>query len=295
VSLAGSLELHALPIAATIFLWWFGTGIVLWLDGRPRATHRTSILLATVGFAVAMLGILATAGDTTARGAYLAFAAGVVVWGWQEMLFLMGYVTGPRRGPCPPGAHGWRRFVVATETVIHHELALGATALALVAVTWGAPNQTGTWTFLVLWVMRLSAKINVFLGVRNLSEEFLPENLRYLQTYFRARRMNWFFPFAVTAATVGAVFVWQAAFAAATTFEAVSRTLVASMLSLAVIEHWFLILPMTLTALWQGAIRPAPEAAPVLDGTAAAIVDDDADHTLRPARARRIQRDGTRR
>lgn len=294
MSLAGPFELHALPIAATVFLWWFGTGIVLWLDGRPRDTHRASILAATAALGVAMLGILATADDTTARGAYLAFAAGVVVWGWQEMLFLMGFVTGPRRGPCPPGARGWRRFVVATETVIHHELALCATALALVAITWGAPNQTGTWTFLVLWVMRLSAKINVFLGVRNLSEEFLPENLRYLQTYFRARRMNWFFPFAVTGATVAAVFVWQAAFAAGTRFEAVSLTLVASMLSLAVIEHWFLILPMTLTALWQGAIR-APSGTPDATAATGVVLDDDPDGLPRAARVRWYERDEARR
>ena len=40
----------------------------------------------------------------------------------------------------------------------------------MVALTWGGANQVGTWTFLVLWVMRLSAKLNVFLGVPNLTE-----------------------------------------------------------------------------------------------------------------------------
>ena len=36
------------------------------------------------------------------------------------------------------------------------------------------PNQVATWTFALLWVMRLSAKFNLFLGVRNRGEEFGP-------------------------------------------------------------------------------------------------------------------------
>ena len=33
----------------------------------------------------------------------------------------------------------------------------------------------------------MSAKLNVFLGVPNLNEEFLPEHLRYLQSFFTAQ------------------------------------------------------------------------------------------------------------
>ena len=50
--------------------------------------------------------------------------------------------------------------------------------------------------------MRESAKLNLFLGVRNLSEEFLPAHLAYLQSYFRRRSMNMLFPFSVTVSTV---------------------------------------------------------------------------------------------
>ncbi len=50
------------------------------------------------------------------------------------------------------------------------------------------------WTYLVLWGMRQSAKLNLFLGVRNLGVEFLPQHLRYLQSFFRRRGMNALFP-----------------------------------------------------------------------------------------------------
>ena len=36
--------------------------------------------------------------------------------------------------------------------------------------------------------MRQSAKLNLFLGVRNLGVEFLPQHLRYLQSFFRGVR-----------------------------------------------------------------------------------------------------------
>ena len=46
-------------------------------------------------------------------------------------------------------------------------MAILASGLMIVAITWGAPNQIGTQTFAVLWVMRISAKLNVFLSVRD--------------------------------------------------------------------------------------------------------------------------------
>ncbi len=36
--------------------------------------------------------------------------------------------------------------------------------------------------------MNLSARLNLFLGVRNLHAEFLPEHLRYLGSFFAGRR-----------------------------------------------------------------------------------------------------------
>jgi putative photosynthetic complex assembly protein 2 len=78
--------------------------------------------------------------------------------------------------------------------VIHHELALAATAAILVALTWGAPNQTASLTFLLLFGLRLSTKLNIFLGVANPPTTFLPEPLAYLQSYFRRRRFNALLP-----------------------------------------------------------------------------------------------------
>jgi hypothetical protein len=132
-------------------------------------------------------------------------------------------------------------------------------------LTWGQPNQVGTWTFAVLWAMRTSAKLNLFLGVRNLSEEFLPAHLAYLQSYFRRRPMNLLFPLSVTVPTLIAIGMAVAALEPATLEPArVGLLLVTAMLALAIIEHWMLVLPLPTSALWRWAMRqPQPQPGPV--------------------------------
>jgi len=241
-----------LTILYTLFVWWFSTGAILWLDGLPQRSYRYSLGGASVLTLLALQGLADSASDTSASGAVIAFTASLMVWGWLEMSFLMGFITGPRRTACPPGARGWRRARYACEAVLHHEIALAAGALLVAAVTWNGDNLTGLWTYLILWAMRTSAKLNVFLGVRNLSESFLPDHLHYLQTYFARKPMNLLFPFPVIAATTIATLLWRLAINAVDgSFEAVSLGFLATLLSLAVLEHWFLVLPIPADTLWK--------------------------------------------
>lgn len=247
---------YAFPVLFALFLWWFSTGLILYLDGLPRRTFRWSVLGAT-GLALASLyGLAATSSDTGVFGAYAAFTCGLAIWGWHEITFLMGFVTGPRQEPCPEGCTGWRRFGRAIETILWHELAIIASAVVVVALTWEGANQVGTWTFMVLWVMRLSAKLNVYLGVPNLTEEFLPEHLRYLISFCSKKPMNVLFPLSVTASTVVTVLLAQnAAAVVATEFEVAAFTFTGALLALAILEHWFLVLPLPDAALWSWALR----------------------------------------
>lgn len=244
------------PVAFTVLVWWASTGAILYLDGLPRATHPRTMAATTAVALLALWGLWASSGRTDVAGAYCGFTCAILLWAWQEVAFLLGYVTGPRRGPCPAGARGWQRARYAFATVAHHEVALVVLALAVAAVTWDRPNTTGLWTFVVLWTMRQSAKLNVFLGVRNLNADFLPEHLKYLQTYFVRAPMNALFPITVTAATLVAVPIWQSAIApGASPFEVTSATLVATLLSLAILEHALLVLPLPAERLWAWGMR----------------------------------------
>lgn len=243
---------YVLPVLFCLFIWWFSTGLILYLDGLPARTFKWTFLGASVVLVLAFVGLATSRDLTTVAGAYCAFTCAVLIWGWQEVAFLLGYVTGPRKTECPPLAKGWRRAGHAFMAVAHHEAALVVLAAGVWFTLGDSPNQTGWWTYLVLWVMRQSAKLNVFLGVRNLNEEFLPPHLKYLQTYFTQRPMNLLFPFSVTLSTVAAVWLWQAVGQAdMSTHEAAALVFAATMLSLAVLEHWLLVVPMPSQALWS--------------------------------------------
>jgi putative photosynthetic complex assembly protein 2 len=252
---------YGIPALYTVFLWWFSTGVILWLDGLPRGTFRWSMLGATAMLAAGLVGLRASAGDTGAAGAYCAFTCALLAWAWIETSFLTGFLTGPSDAPCPPGATGWRRFRLAAHAILHHELAILAAAAAILAITWDAPNQTGLWTFLALWMLRLSAKLNLFLGVRNLGEALLPPHLRHLASFFARRPMNLLFPVSVTSATAACVLVFQAASGAGE--QATGLILLGVLLALGVLEHWFLVLPLPFERLWAWYLRrragtPAP-------------------------------------
>jgi putative photosynthetic complex assembly protein 2 len=254
----------AVAILFTLFVWWFSTGAVLYLVGMPAQTFGVSMITATAAAGLALFGLVVTSGEQTVASAFCAFSCALVVWAWHEMSFLTGFVTGSRTSECPKGVTGWPRFAVATQTLIYHEVAIALTAAAIAALTWDAPNQYGLWTFLVLWVARLSAKFNVFLGVPNLSEEFLAPHLKYLASYFRCRPMNLLFPVSITISTLAtAYFVMAAASDGATAFEAAGWTLLATLAALAVIEHWFLVVPLPATALWSWGLKSREAETPV--------------------------------
>lgn len=240
------------PIAVVIFAWWISTGAILYLVGMPRMTYPLSMGVASVAAVMALFGLWAVADDTGVGAAYAGFLCGLIVWGWNEMSFLTGFITGPRTTACPKGASGWHRFSLATQTVIYHELAIAASVALATVLTWDSPNQVGALTLVILWVARLSAKLNVYLGVVNLTEEFLPDHLAHLTSYFRKRHMNFLLPLSITAATVATAMLGTAAVApTATAFETASYALLAVLMALVVIEHWFLVLPISPAPMWS--------------------------------------------
>lgn len=242
------------PLLFALVLWFIGTGAVVWLDSRPAATFRTSFRVAGVIATIATGAVWWSAQDAGWGGAYVGFAAAIVIWGWHEMGFLMGFVAGPNRRPCPADAHGWTRLKLATATVIHHEVAIAATALLLFALTWGQPNQAAPLTFLLLFVLRLSAKFNLYLGVPNLSDEVFPAHLAYLKSYFRKRAGNALLPLSLLGSGGLALWAWTLAEAAPTqSGAAVTATLLAGLSALGMVEHLFLVLPLRDAKMWHWA------------------------------------------
>ncbi|NKN32425.1 putative photosynthetic complex assembly protein PuhE [Marichromatium bheemlicum] len=243
------------PLLYALGLWWLGTGVVLYLDNLPRRTFRWTMLGGIVVLAVAIFGFALSSLHEGRFAAYVGFTCGLVIWGVLEMSYFTGFLTGPRKHACPQDCRGWRRFWLAVLTSLYHELAIVATAVFLILVAWEQPNQVGVWTFAVLWLMRWSAKLNLFFGVPNLNEDWLPEHLRYLKSYMPKRGMNLLFPISITVSTVVVVLmVLEAVAPHSAGAAAVRLTLATTLLALALLEHWLLVLPLPDEALWSWAL-----------------------------------------
>lgn len=245
-----------IPFFFTIFVWWFSTGFILWLNRLPAKFFNRIMFFATLVLVAALYGLVISGQSLTVASAYCSFTCALLIWGWQELAFLLGYVTGSRRTPCPEGATGWLRARYAFEAVNHHEIALLVLFTAIAIISWDAQNLTGFWTFVILWLMRQSAKLNIFFGVHNLNEKFLPQHLQYLQTYFRRRSMNFLMPVSIVVAGFFVVPLWRGAqLIGAHDYEVVSSTILATLLSLAILEHILLVLPVKVEFLWKWGFR----------------------------------------
>ena len=246
----------ALPIVIAIAAWWLSTVLIIYRAGLPRGSFAATLGGSSALMLLGVYALIVSRDDVSATGAYLAFFAALVIWGWHEVSYLFGYVSGPRPQACPPDTGGWRRFVLGVKTCIYHELAVVATAALIAAATWNAANRVGLWTFAILWLMRWSAKLNIFLGVRNLHEEFWPEHLSYLKSFVRKRPMNELFPLSILAATaVLCIFAFAAIDAGNDSARRAAALLPATLLALAILEHWLLVLRIRDDALWRPGMR----------------------------------------
>jgi putative photosynthetic complex assembly protein 2 len=263
---------YALPILATLALWWGSTGAIFYVDNLPPRTYPYTLAAATVLVIFALCGLAATVDDTRRSAAYGAFSYGLICWGWQIVTFYTGAITGPCRTPCPQELRGLARFVQAVRTSLYHEMSALVGAVILLAITHGRANQIGFWTYVTLWWMHESAKLNVFFGVPNLGVEMLPERLRYLASYMTRRPMNMFFPLSVTISTIITTWLASRAASATTSFTATGAAMIGTLMALAVAEHWFLVAPLNGNALWAPmARRSAADASALLEGEFAAL------------------------
>jgi putative photosynthetic complex assembly protein 2 len=243
------------PITLAVFLWWFSTGIIFYLDALPVRSFKWSMLGGSLLALFAMSWLWSGQDDATVKGAVIGFASALIIWGWMEMSLYMGFVTGPRKHRCPKGCKGVHHFGHAIAANLWHELAIIAAAIGIAVVSWTAANQTALWTYLILWLMHLSARLNVFLGVRNVSEEFVPPHMDVLKGFLRQRNMNPLFPFSIVIATLIAVWMVQQAMAATTAFEITSWSLLTAMMVIGVLEHWLLMLPIPFARLWAWSLK----------------------------------------
>jgi putative photosynthetic complex assembly protein 2 len=230
-------------IAAVVYvfaLWSLSTALIFYLDSLPMRTFKYSMTGATLVLLACACMMISFRNDGSTLAIACSFAAGLLAWGWTEMALYMGYITGPRKHRCAAGCSGPKHFGHAIGANLWHELVI----IAFAVLIFLSGNATAFWCFTLLWLMHLSARLNVFLGVRNISEEFVPAHMEVLKGFLRRRNMNWLFPISsVSLLTLTVYFYSQP--------QTFSNTMATTLAAFGLLEHILLMLPLHIERLWH--------------------------------------------
>ncbi|NNE53213.1 MAG: DUF3623 domain-containing protein [Sulfitobacter sp.] len=238
-----------------VFAWWFFTGAILLIvrraDGGDAVAHGRNVFLSVPLLALGAAGLILSSVSLTVINVYIAFLSTLLIWGWIELAFLAGVITGPERHPCPAHLTGLARFNRAWHTVSHHELLLLLGLFGILTVTSHAENTVAFWSYLILFVARISAKLNLFFGVPRINTEFVPQPLQHLKSYFRQGPITMAFPIGVTFLSITAACFAERLIAAPTVEAATGFALLTALAILATLEHWLMVVPLPDAKLWR--------------------------------------------
>ncbi|MFG5384805.1 putative photosynthetic complex assembly protein PuhE [Yoonia sp. R2-816] len=243
-----------------IFVWWFSTGAILVAVRRADrlGRHGMTVFCWLPMLAAGVAAVALSLPVANVLGAYMGFIGALAIWGWIELAFLAGVITGPMRQECPPGLSGKDRFFRAFSTVAYHELALVIGLLALVVVSDGAGNRMAVSTYLVLFLARIFAKLNLYFGVPRINTEFVPDRLAHLKSYFRRGPVTLAFPAAITVLTALLAVCAERLWSAQSEASVVGFALLTALAALALLEHWLMVVPLPDAKLWRWML-PAPK------------------------------------
>jgi putative photosynthetic complex assembly protein 2 len=259
-----------IPFLTVIAAWWVGTGVVLYLQQRldgPRIALTVCLSLISLG---SLLLLKLASQGPAAWHSYAGLLSAIGLWGCLELSYYCGLIGGTHKRPCPSSCDNRTRFRLALGASLWHEISILGAGILVCVLLWNSANPTGLYCFLVLWLMRWSAKLNLFFGVPNFSTDWFPERLAHVHSYIRRAPVSSFFPLSVGLATLVA---WQ--LLAPTLMPALTgagngtspagslgvnapegddllpAVLPGVLLLLAILEHLFMALPIADTALWN--------------------------------------------
>jgi putative photosynthetic complex assembly protein 2 len=242
-----------------VFCWWLGTGAILWLVRLPVSTFRWSMFFLSFLLGVSLWTASISMRSHSILNAYIGFVSVIAMWSWHEMAFLTGWLAGPRRVALEPGLNFNRRFGQSVMALLYHEVALLFNFGVLLALQQGQANHVALCTYALLWCMRLSAKLNLFFGVPQVGEQYLPAHLRYIGSYFKSGGISAFFFFTMAlACVVWSWMIWELQTGAVTI--STGWVLLSSLLGLAIIEHVLMVFALPLQRLWGWAMKRSPYA-----------------------------------
>jgi len=259
-----SFWLDVLPVVVVaVLLWWGATGLIIF-SCRRKQWRPWVFGAVTAVQPLAFWQLWNSRESTDVGGVFMAFFWAFIIWCWVETGYYAGFVVGRSVPELEPDAPTGLRFRRAIAANLYHELFILALSVAVIVAGWGGSNEIGLWTFMILHWTHQSAKINIFLGVSNLTTEYLPDNLKYMAQYFTQKSLNSFFPFSVTASIVIATLLFNSILASPTAGQQVGQAILFIVMVAAILEHWWLVIPMQ-GNVWEWALKSSKSKAKTLE------------------------------
>jgi len=238
------------PIVVVIVAWWLGTGLVLYMQQTIVTIRRPLILTLILVSAASLAAMLVSAQGSQPWQSYLGFFAAICLWGCIELSYYTGMISGVHKRRCPEKCTTGKRFRLALGASIWHEVSVLFVGGVVLTLLFGADNPVELYSFLVLWIMRWSAKLNLFFGVPNFNTDWFPKRLAYAHSYIRRAPITLFFPLSVVSACLIAAELISRSMTSEYP-EALITLLPGILLSLAILEHLFMALPIADSELWN--------------------------------------------
>lgn len=246
-------------VVIAVSAWWLLTGLALLLVHQPPKVAHYGFIIHSIFTLATWLCVPLNVASTSPIAVAGGFLLGLIIWGWLELSYLLGYVSGPNHTVYRGGPSTWRRFKGALATTIYHEATVVASVALLATISVNQPNQTAFYTVTVLCLMRWSAKLNLFFGVRAFNDRWLPEHLHYLSSYLRIGKSSLLLPASAALGFFITFKIYEHAGQSSMPSYQLSLYLVASLMLLASIEHIFLLFPVNEAALWRWAKQDTAE------------------------------------
>ena len=250
------MESKFFTILLTIFLWWFSTGLILYairrVDFSSKINHRSFALYCLPLLIIGIIGFVFTINNLTVQTVYISFISSLCIWGWFEIAFLSGLITGKIKSKCEEGKRGLKRFIFAWKTINHSELALIFVTISLFIIVYKEANNFGFLTFAILYIARVCAKINFYLGVPYINFDFFPKPISYMKSLFKISNPSFFWILSVAFLFYLSMINAQNSLSADITYpSSIGYILISSLTFLALFEHLCMVIPFTETRLWS--------------------------------------------
>jgi putative photosynthetic complex assembly protein 2 len=234
----------------SLAIWWISTAIIIYFNFQPVVRFYFFLTSLTLAITWGYLWVKHR-NDDTIKGAYISFTGALFIWGFVEVSFYTGYIVGPPVRPLFTISPSWEAFHLAVHRSIYHEMMIMTLGVAGLVIFRKAKNKFGLITFFILWFAHQSCKLNVFFGVSNIGQEFIPDTVSDMAPYMTIASMNWLFPFSITLNTIIAYkFLKNVKNPAESDWRRIGYILVGMMALLALLEHWLLVLPLN-ESLWD--------------------------------------------